>query len=55
MNPGRHRFECTYCKQYNTQMMAQFIDNKNSQIADSFIINKGAAIIEDTNNRSEKC
>lgn len=39
----------------NTQVMAQFIDNKNSQIADSFIINKGAAIIEDTNNRSQKC
>ena len=39
----------------NTQMKAQFIDNQNSQIADSFIINKGEAIIEDTNNSSEMC
>lgn len=39
----------------NTQMKVQFIDNKNSQIADSFIINKDAAIIEDTNNSSEMC
>jgi hypothetical protein len=39
----------------NTQMKAQFIDNRNSQIADSFIIDKGARIIEDPNNSSEMC
>ena len=38
----------------NTQMKAQFIDNQNSQIADSFIINKGGTIV-DTNNSSEMC
>lgn len=39
----------------NTQMKAQFIDNQNSEVADSFVINKGAAIIEDTNSSSEMC
>lgn len=39
----------------NTQMKAQFIDNQNSEVADSFVINKGAAIMADTNSSSEMC
>jgi len=39
----------------NTQMKAQFIDNRDRQIADSFMINKDTSIIEDTNNSVEMC
>jgi hypothetical protein len=39
----------------NTQMKAQFIDNENSKVADSFTINKGVTTKEDTSNSSEMC